>query len=118
MRKIVFAILLLTTTFAFGLDTDIAKRALDQEQTKAIQYQEQVVSNQSVIQAMNDDEKFLDFQKRLSTLRRQIYIRQFDFNKKFTTIDERNRLKSEIDPLVDEHAKLLREFEVFVNSLK
>jgi hypothetical protein len=118
MKKVLVFLLLLTTSFVFGLDTDVAKRALNQEQTKAIQYQEQVVTNQNVIQTMNDDQKFADFQKRLGNLRRQIYIRQFEFNKKFTTIEERSRLKSEIDPLVDEHANLLREFEVFVNSLK
>jgi phage-related minor tail protein len=118
MKKILVILMLLTTSLVFGLDTDVAKRALNQEQTKAIQYQEQIVTNQNVIQTMNDDQKFADFQKRLGDLRRQIYIRQFEFNKKFTTVDERSRLKSEIDPLVDEHAKLLHEFELFVNSLK
>jgi predicted nucleic acid-binding Zn-ribbon protein len=118
MKKVLVFLLLLTTSLVFSLDTDVAKRALNQEQTRSIQYQEQVVTNQNVIQKMNDDEKFADFQKRLGNLRRQIYIRQFEFNKKFATVEERSQLKSEIDPLVDEHAKLLHEFELFVNSLK
>jgi predicted nucleic acid-binding Zn-ribbon protein len=118
MRKVALIFMLLTASLAFGLETDVAKRALTQEQTKAIQYQEQIVTNQTVIQTMNDDQKFADFQKRLGNLRRQIFIRQFEFDKKFTTVDERSQLKSEIDPLVDEHSKLLHEFELFVNSLK
>jgi hypothetical protein len=118
MKKVLIILMLLTAALAFSLDTEVAKRALNQEQTKAVQYKEQIVTNQNTIQAMSDDQKFLDFQKRLGTLRRSIYVKQFEFNKKFVTLEERSQLKSEIDPLVDEHAKLLREFETFVNGLK
>ncbi|GHT96149.1 hypothetical protein FACS1894141_5980 [Spirochaetia bacterium] len=118
MKKVLVAVMVLITSLAFGLDKEVAKRALDKEQAVAVQYQEQVVANQGTIQSMNDEAKLRDFSRRLTYLRQQIYIRQYEFDKKFATEEKRTELASDIKTFTDQHAQLLHEFELFVNGLK
>jgi hypothetical protein len=118
MKKVLLAAMLLAASLAFGLDKEVAKRALDKEQTVAVKYQEQVVSNQGTIQSMNDEAKLRDFSRRLTYVRQQIYIRQFEFDKKSTTVDKRTELAGDIKTFTDQHGQLLHDFEVFVNGLK
>jgi hypothetical protein len=118
MRKVLLVVMVLIASLTFGLDKDVAKRVLDKEQTVAVRYQDQVVANQGTIQSMNDDAKMRDFSRRLTYLRQQIYIRQYEFDKKFTTVEKRSELSGEIKTFTDQHAQLLHEFEVFVNGLQ
>jgi hypothetical protein len=118
MRNVLFVVMLLVTSLAFGLDKEVAKRALDKEQAVAVKYQDQVVTNQNTIQSMNDEAKLRDFSRRLTYLRQQIYIRQYEFDKKFTTVEKRSELSGEIKTFTEQHTQLLHEFELFVNGLK
>jgi hypothetical protein len=117
MRKALLAVMVLVTSLAFGLDKDVAKRVLDKEQAIAVKYQEQMVTNQGTIQNMNDEAKLKDFDRRLTNLRQQIYVRQYEFDRRFTTVERRTELVAEIKTLTDQHSQLLREFESFVNGL-
>jgi hypothetical protein len=118
MKKVLFAAMLFVTSLAFGLDKEVAKRALDREQAVAVKYQEQVVANQGAIQDMNDSARLKDFTRRLTYLRQQIYIRQFEFDKKLTTVEKRSELADEIKTFTDQHTQLLHEFQTFVNGLR
>jgi hypothetical protein len=118
MRKVLLAAMLLAASLAFGLDKEVAKRALDKEQAVAVKYQEQVVTNQGTIQSMNDEAKLQDFTRRLTYLRQQIYIRQYEFDKKNATVEKRSDLSDEIKTLADQHSQVLHDFETFVNGLK
>jgi Cu2+-containing amine oxidase len=118
MRKVLLVVMLAAASLAFGLDKDVAKRALDREQAVAVRYQEQVVANQNTVQAMSDDAKMRDYTRRLTYLRQQIYIRQYEFDKRFTTLEKRSELAGEIKTFTDQHAQLLHEFEMFVNGLQ
>ncbi|GHT59132.1 hypothetical protein FACS1894109_14490 [Spirochaetia bacterium] len=118
MKKVLLAAMLLTASLAFGLDKEVAKRALDKEQAVAVKYQEQVVSNQGTIQGMNDEAKLRDFSRKLTNLRQQIYVRQYEFDKKTTPVDKKSELASDIKTFTDQHTQLLHDFEIFVNGLK
>jgi predicted nucleic acid-binding Zn-ribbon protein len=103
---------------AFGLDKAVAKRALDKEQAVAVKYQDQVVANQGTIQDMNDSAKLRDFSRRLTYLRQQIYVRQYEFDKQTTTVEKRSDLAGEIKNFTDQHSQVLHDFEIFVNGLQ
>jgi hypothetical protein len=118
MNKVLLGVMLLVTSLAFGLDKEVAKRALDKEQAVAVKYQEQVVANQGTIQDMNDEAKLRDFSRRLTYLRQQIYIRQFEFDKKTTTVEKRSELASDIKTFTDQHSQILHDFQTFVNGLQ
>ncbi|GHU60678.1 hypothetical protein FACS189445_0680 [Spirochaetia bacterium] len=118
MRRLIVAMLVLLTSLAFGLDKEVAKRALDREQAVAVKYQEQVVANQDTIQDMNDEAKMKDFSRRLTYLRQQVYIRQYEFDKKTATIEKRSELAGDIKTFTDQHSQLLHDFQTFVNGLK
>ncbi|GHU84886.1 hypothetical protein FACS189473_3140 [Spirochaetia bacterium] len=118
MKKVLLAGMLVVSSLAFGLDKEVAKRALDKEQAVAVKYQEQVVTNKDTIQGMNDEAKLHDFSRRLNQLRQQIYVRQYEFDKKTTAVEKRSELAGEIQTFADQHTQLLREFELFVNGLK
>ncbi|GHV74776.1 hypothetical protein AGMMS49940_20780 [Spirochaetia bacterium] len=118
MKRVLLGVMLLITSLAFALDKEVAKRALDKEQAVAVRYQEQVVSNQGTIQDMNDEAKLRDFSRRLTYLRQQIYIRQYEFDKRTTTVDKRTELASDIKTFTDQHSQLLHEFQTFVNGLQ
>jgi hypothetical protein len=118
MKKVLLGVMLLVASLAFGLDKEVAKRALDKEQAVAVKYQEQAVSNQTTIQDMNDEAKMRDFSRRLTNLRQQIYIRQYEFDKQLTTVEKRSELAGDIKTFTDQHSQLLHEFQSFVNGLK
>jgi hypothetical protein len=118
MNKVFLGVMLLAASLAFGLDKEVAKRALDREQAVAVKYQEQVVANQGTIQDMNDEAKMRDFSRRLTYLRQQIYIRQYEFDKKTTTVEKRSELASDIKTFTDQHSQILHDFQTFVNGLK
>ena len=118
MNKVLLGVMLLVTSLAFGLDKEVAKRALDKEQAVAVKYQEQIVANQGTIQDMNDEAKLRDFSRRLTYLRQQIYIRQYEFDKKTTTVEKRSELASDIKTFTDQHSQILHDFQTFVNGLK
>jgi hypothetical protein len=118
MKKVLLAAMLLVTSLAFGLEKEVAKRALDREQAVAVKYQEQIVANQDTIQDMNDEAKLRDFTRRLNQLRQQIYVRQYEFDKKTTTVEKRSELSGEIQTFAEQHSQILHDFELFVNGLK
>jgi hypothetical protein len=118
MKKLLVMMLLLLSSLAFGLDKDVAKRALDREEEIAVQYQDQLVQNQDTIVDMDNTAKFIQFRNRLTYLRQQIYVRQYAFNKPTATVEEREALHGEITGLTDQHAQILHDFELFVNGLQ
>jgi hypothetical protein len=118
MKKMLLGVMLLAASLAFGLDKEVAKRALDKEQSVAVKYQEQAVANKGTIQDMNDEAKMRDFSRRLTYLRQQIYIRQFEFDKKTSTVAKRSELSDEIKTFTDQHSEVLHDFQTFVNGLQ
>jgi hypothetical protein len=118
MKRLLVAMLILLTTLAFGLDKDVAKRALDREEAVAVKYQEQLVQNKDTLVDMDNDARFAQFRNRLTYLRQQIYVKQYAFNKPGATANERTTLQEDITTLTTQHSQILHDFQTFVNGLK
>jgi sensor histidine kinase regulating citrate/malate metabolism len=116
MKKIFVILMVLITSFTFGIDRETAKRALEKEQAFAAKYQARLVANDETIKKMINDAKKKDYQRRLAELRQRKYVLQYTLNKT-SIMEEKEKLLPQFTAVVDEHTKLLQEFEIFVNSL-
>jgi hypothetical protein len=117
MKRIFEILMLLIASFAFSLDKDAAKRALEEEQAVAARYQEQLAGNRKTIENMSNDAKKRDYQKRLFQLRNRKYVLEYNLKKTRITKEQQEKLLLQLDAVVEEYDNLLREFETFVNNL-
>jgi hypothetical protein len=108
--------MLVLTSFAFSLDKAAAQQVLEQEQAVAAKYQTQKAINKKIIDDMTNEVKNEDYKKRLSQLRYRKYILEFDI-KRTHTIEETEKLMSQLDSVIAEYTTLLREYEIFVATL-
>jgi sensor histidine kinase regulating citrate/malate metabolism len=116
MKKIFVILMAVTASFAFGIDKEAAKRELKKEQDFAARYQARLVANNDTIEKMINGAKRKDYQRRLTALRQKKYVLQYNLNRA-RKVSEKEKLISELDAVADEHAKLLQEYELFINGL-
>jgi hypothetical protein len=129
MKKIFVILMVLLTSFVFGLDTQpgptgegsplnkaAVKRELEKEQAFSAKYQKQLAANEKIIKDMSNDAKKKDYQKRLTELRQRKYVLEYNIKKTRVT-NEQEKLLLQLEAVIEEYAHLLYEFETFVNGL-
>jgi predicted nucleic acid-binding Zn-ribbon protein len=118
MKKTIFVVLMITLGLSlFGLDIDVVKKALTQEQAAVTKTQQQLVVNQNTMVAISNEAKYKQYRNRLSLIKKDILTAQYNFTHIANSDFLRQKYQDELKGLSAQQEQVCHEFEQFVATL-